>query len=1123
MALSLVTQIAVGERSGFLELDALVRAEGSSGVVRVEGLARAASHLARRARAAGRACFVVDSPKAGLDAELAARLGVSHAEVGVLARALDERAPCVLVLSPSASDLELLAELPSLARSLVLVEHEGAELVVEAALPTEAARACLDALADEDASPISLRGVAALEAWWGRGVPVRALPAPPEVTAPDRALWALLSDGARAWPMSGLASLGVASAVERLKTAGAVRIEGAAVRVVWPAPEPSDPAALAGALAAVFPADPRALASASELWAERGEVARAEITLVDALSRCDAAADRALVWAAFERVGGALPAGAIVGFSERAAELALAVGDPDAASTWAHRLLEARAPGGAAHLALGRALLAAGDLRAARVALEEARDRASTPRDRARAVAQLAEVSYLSGAHAAARELAEEAGHAGDAALTARNTLGKLLLASGEFAAAEAHFIADGFEARRLGDRSAELRARVNRAIAVLSDGRADEARGLLELVLDEARAGRDHRAAAFALSNLAVLATNRRDYELALSLSEAALTARRKLGERVGLARLVANLAELRLRLGLVREAEQVLSFGRAVPSREGPAPALAHLALVSARVHLERGDVARARVEVEAALAGAVGSSDGDMLGEAHRVGARVELEDGDARAAARHLEAATRVAGAPYARAEIALLAVDVARARGELDVEQAEAAVAACRAAAHGELVEEAHALAAAVYLAAGDAPLAAHHASRAAALLDELRRSLSPRLERAFSGRRTVQRLDAEIARARAAAPVEASPAPAGRAPAPPRLLGSHPRMRALVDAVKKVARTDATVLIHGESGTGKELVAEALHAASARRGAPLVKVNCSALVESLLLSELFGHEKGAFTGAVSRRRGRFELAEGGTLFLDEIGDIPPATQVALLRVLQERTFERVGGASPLTANVRVVCATHRDLRAMVERGAFREDLYFRLAGLVLRVPSLRERDGDLPVLAASILARVAAERGEPPKRLDASALALLERHAWPGNGRELDNALRAAALFADGAELSAADLQEHVDALRAVADEPARAASCAADDDAPGGDASTGNSEAVSLVYDDMKAGRFGLFDAKRHLERECIVRALDETRGNITRAAALLGMKRPRLSQLVKQYGLGHAPEGLT
>jgi sigma-54 specific flagellar transcriptional regulator A len=346
-------------------------------------------------------------------------------------------------------------------------------------------------------------------------------------------------------------------------------------------------------------------------------------------------------------------------------------------------------------------------------------------------------------------------------------------------------------------------------------------------------------------------------------------------------------------------------------------------------------------------------------------------------------------------------------------------------------------------------------------------------------------------------------------------------VGRHPRVLALLDSARRVARTGATVLIRGESGTGKELVSELIHTASERANGPLVKVNCAALVETLLLSELFGHEKGAFTGAGARKRGRFERANGGTLFLDEIGDISPRTQVALLRVLEERTIERVGGGAPIPVDVRIVCATNRDLRAMVESGQFREDLYYRLAGITLEIPALRERLSDLPALCDAILARVARERSEAPKTLAPDALELLARHRWPGNVRELENALRAASLFADGDAVSVRDLVEHVESLRKVATEPAPIARV--DSVRPSSvpppmrleDLSEEANGPVSGVAYREILGGISLSDLKRNIERDCIARALEETGGNITRAAAVLGMKRPRLSQLVKQYGL--------
>jgi len=387
---------------------------------------------------------------------------------------------------------------------------------------------------------------------------------------------------------------------------------------------------------------------------------------------------------------------------------------------------------------------------------------------------------------------------------------------------------------------------------------------------------------------------------------------------------------------------------------------------------------------------------------------------------------------------------------------------------------------------------------------------------------------------------------------AARLPALKRMVGRGPSHQALVSQIRKLGASDATVLIQGESGTGKELVAEAIHEASPRHCGPLVKVNCAALVETLLLSELFGHEKGSFTGAAARRRGRFELAEGGTLFLDEIGDISPRTQVALLRVLQDRSFERVGGVTPLHANVRVICATHRDLRAMVHRGEFREDLYYRLRQMVLEVAPLRRRLGDLGLIASAILERIAAERGTTPKRLSSRAAEALSRHTWPGNVRELENALRAAALFAEGEAIELEDITANVDGLQDLqvdgsGEARAHPGESSRFDDAAGrssppfapdrgsepsargpsrvgepidaSGAATRERAPLDAAYAHVRSG-VSLSDMKREIERDCIARALAESGGNITRAAALLGMKRPRLSQLVKQYGFGGVSE---
>jgi DNA-binding NtrC family response regulator len=236
----------------------------------------------------------------------------------------------------------------------------------------------------------------------------------------------------------------------------------------------------------------------------------------------------------------------------------------------------------------------------------------------------------------------------------------------------------------------------------------------------------------------------------------------------------------------------------------------------------------------------------------------------------------------------------------------------------------------------------------------------------------------------------------------------PRIVGESQAMVDLGRQVQKVAPTDATVLLQGESGTGKELIARALHHLGPRRAAPFVAINCAAIPETLLESELFGHEKGAFTGAAATKKGRIELAEGGTLFLDEIGELGAAVQAKLLRFLQERTFERVGGNRTLSVRVRVVAATNRDLGREVAHRRFREDLFFRLAVVVLEVPPLRERPGDLPALARHFLERYRRELGREGLRLGDGALDAIRSHPWPGNVRELQNAVERAAILAEG-------------------------------------------------------------------------------------------------------------------
>jgi PAS domain S-box-containing protein len=237
------------------------------------------------------------------------------------------------------------------------------------------------------------------------------------------------------------------------------------------------------------------------------------------------------------------------------------------------------------------------------------------------------------------------------------------------------------------------------------------------------------------------------------------------------------------------------------------------------------------------------------------------------------------------------------------------------------------------------------------------------------------------------------------------------IVGQSPAVLDVLDDVRRVAPTDASVLLTGETGTGKELFARAIHSASGRRDEPLIKVNCAALPTGLVESELFGHEKGAFSGAIARRTGRFELAQGGTIFLDEVGEIPPEVQVKLLRVLQEREFERVGGAAPIKVDVRVIAATNRDQKKAVAEGTFREDLFYRLNVFPIELPPLRRRDGDIPLLVRFLVARFAHGIGRRIESVDHRTMARLSAYAWPGNVRELENVLERAVILSRGAVL----------------------------------------------------------------------------------------------------------------
>jgi DNA-binding NtrC family response regulator len=323
------------------------------------------------------------------------------------------------------------------------------------------------------------------------------------------------------------------------------------------------------------------------------------------------------------------------------------------------------------------------------------------------------------------------------------------------------------------------------------------------------------------------------------------------------------------------------------------------------------------------------------------------------------------------------------------------------------------------------------------------------------------------------------------------------LIGDSEAMRRVRALIEKVAETDATVLVRGESGTGKELVAREIHErSSARRRGAFVAVNCAALPSELIESELFGHEKGSFTGAAARRRGKFEQADGGTLFLDEIGDMSATVQAKLLRALEERRIERLGGNESIPVDVRIVSATHRPLERDIEQGNFRADLFYRLRVVTIEVAPLRERREDIPALAEAF-ARATAERYKlPERRIAPAALRRLVEYRWPGNVRELRNMVERALILAEGDELTARDLPEEINA-----GQPSGASAQA------GANASDGAQLHVPFTAD-FRSDR-------REFERRYITRCLEETGGNVTRAAAMLGMHRQSLQHKLRELGL--------
>jgi len=1187
---------------GFVDLDERLAGTGAQpGVVIVRAPhdvhAPVLAHAARRLRTSGYVpvvapcSFGAAGAGAPLFREVATQLGLaslptepSACAEAIAQAALAKRAAIVAPLPAEGTwDRSVLAELARASRSqlLVLVTSGEAPSLESASISTfdvvgdltaSDKLRWLGAVAEEAQSDLPGSDLRTLEAWWAnaRRASTEGAVALDGLGETARAVLACLALAGRSIPVAALVTLGddAVAAVDELVAAGAVVRPGALVGLS----SSCDAHALAasadsGARLATarvlaggngggpgFDPDPWAYARAAELLVSAGVYEAADAAIAKAVRGLDdpkAAHEITSRW--FSAV---TPLVGDEGFflRVRAAERALTLGEANEAQRWCESAAALRPGDAMTALLMGKSLMHLGDLVAARVSLQKAQAAAADDEMRARVASELAEVSYLGG------DLAQATAHATrgielatspTTRLAGRNTLGKILLAEAKWDLADEHFADDALAASAAGAGAAELRARLNRGIALMSKGLLDDARGILERVLEDGGKAGEDRARAHAHSNLGVIAYRQHDYASALSHWDATTRFPQALRGRMATALTIANLAELRLRLGLVDHAEHAVAFGRRLLTGSGSPARAAHFKRVAAQIALVRKNSELARREIDAALVDAESCNDRDVLDAVCIVAARVALEDGDTSRAAVALERASHHATSDRAKAEVGILVAQHLRASGKDALPAATEALTLARASGQEDLLAEIHVLLAVLHRDAGDVQAAQAHCCRAIAVRDQVAAGLAPDIRAAFLAKPEIvalSRLQAALASTDAEVEEEAPrTARVVRAEAGParEIIGDDAQIKSLLVAIRKVARSNSTVLIRGESGTGKELVADALHRASERGAGPLVSVNCAALVETLLLSELFGHEKGAFTGATSRRRGRFEMAEGGTLFLDEIGDISARTQVALLRVLQEKTFERVGGTQPIRANVRVVCATHRDLKAMVERGEFREDLYYRLRGITLEVPALRARLGDLPKIAEHLLGRIALERNESPKTIDRDAVELLQRHRWPGNIRELENVLRAVSLFAEGDVITTADLVDNVEDLRTLAQSgpsssppmslrgsllppppaslvnmPVPSGVLPDDDGGDGEDGALpeGESGATAVAYAQVRQGAVSLSDMKRQIERDCIARALAETKGNITRAATLLGMKRPRLSQLVKQYGLSSA-----
>lgn len=792
-----------------------------------------------------------------------------------------------------------------------------------------------------------------------------------------------------------------------------------------------------------------------------------------------------------------------LGDTERSLEHAQALLDNNTATSSTRISLEHQV----AHCRLGH-----GDYSGAIEELESLNARCEEKELTGRILADLAEAHYLAGNSDAAiatitsargfLDLNQSDDNDAQLQIQLQNTLGKIEIERGNSSKATKLFEFNCELARKNALPDEETRAFTQLGLAALHDNNLAAAERFERQALAKAEAslGR-HRLAGICLQHLAVITERRGHFGEALSLYQRAVGTFKKTGHRTHLAWTAIDLGKLYLELGEVNRARAMVRLGERLSGKEAAAALTINCEILHGRLAMQdyRFGEARQRLRRAADEAKALQQRERQTRALWHL--AQLELEFGDIQTAELILTEIPEPLPNSL-RAGIVLTQANTHHEAGRVDEARRK----------YGELLEisdasEDHEHHWQALYALSKIALAEGRQSEATRLLadaaiheDCVRGKVPANFLESFVQKSVRASFLADLAQAdvgvlRHADVFKDQPAQPAMDQGP--IVGMHPRMKQVMGHVAKIAPTESLVLIRGESGTGKELIAEAVHSQSTRSIRPMVKVNCGALVESLLLSELFGHEKGAFTGASQRRIGRFELAEGGTIFLDEIGDISPKTQVALLRVLQERTIERVGGVRSINVDVRIICATHRDLEQMVANGEFREDLYYRLKGIPIDLPPLRDRGEDVLEIAAHLLARIAEERGLNAKTLSPAAAEMLCAYRWPGNVRELENVLRSVSLFAEHGEMRREDFADYKEIS--------------------GNTAQRGALSTLSLddsAYQSVREGS-SLREIKRQVEIACITRALDDANSNITKAAVMLGMKRPRLSQLVKEYGI--------